>query len=153
LSSVTRDVVIANDHAGFLLKQSLVTYLGEQGFRVIDIGADSTCAVDYPDYARRLAEWILDGRAAWGILICGSGIGMSIAANRIRGIRAARVQDPYSARMAREHNDANVLVLGERIVGVDLAKACVDAFSTVSFQPGDDGRHLRRVQKMDRGED
>ncbi|MBN1946095.1 MAG: ribose 5-phosphate isomerase B [Bradymonadales bacterium] len=153
MSPATSDVVIANDHAGFHLKKSLVAHLEGCGLTVVDLGAHSADPVDYPDYAQQLAQWILAGRASWGILICGSGIGMSMAANRIPGVRAARVQDPYSARMAREHNDANVLALGERIVGVDLAIACVDAFRHTEFQPGEDGRHLRRVRKMEVGRD
>jgi len=138
------DVLIAADHAGIALKSILKDELIQLNYHPIDLGTHTPDSVDYPDFAKVLAEQVLEKRAS-GILICGSGIGMSIAANRYPGIRAALCHDGLSARLAREHNDGNVLVLGERLIGVDVAKECVRVFFSTPFSGG---RHQRRVEKM-----
>lgn len=138
-------VAIAADHAGFALKGAVKAHLGARGLDVLDLGTSGPDAVDYPDYARALTDALADGRARRGILICGSGIGMSIAANRRPGIRAALVHDVETATLARKHTDANVLVLGGRLTGEGVAKDCVDAFLDTEFEGG---RHARRVAKL-----
>ncbi len=138
-------VAIAADHGGFDLKSLLVPELRALGHEVLDLGTINHDSVDYPDFAEALAGAIRDGRAARGVLVCGSGIGMSIAANRHRAIRAALVHDTTSARLARQHNDANVLVLGGRLIGPELAKDCLRTFFTTAFEGG---RHVRRIAKM-----
>ncbi len=138
-------VAIAADHGGFDLKSMLVPELRALGHNVLDLGTMNHDAVDYPDIAAKLASAIRDGRATRGVLICGTGIGMSIAANRHRAIRAALVHDGQTARLARQHNDANVLVLSGALLGPDVAKECVEIFFTTAF---DGGRHARRVAKM-----
>ena len=138
-------VAIAADHRGFELKNALVPELRALGLEVLDLGTMNGDAVDYPDLAEALAAALRDGRAARGVLICGTGIGMSIAANRHRAIRAALVHDAAMARLARQHNDANVLVLSGMSAGPECAKDCVKAFFTTPF---DGGRHARRVAKM-----
>ena len=138
-------IAIAADHAGYELKCALKRHLIAEGFDVIDLGTDNTEAVDYPDLAGVLAQAITDGRTARGVLLCGSGIGMSIAANRFSGVRAALVRDEETARIARRHNDANVLVLGARLIEPGVAENCLDAFLTTSFEGG---RHQRRVRKL-----
>lgn len=139
-------IAIACDHGGFELKDKLMSFLGGTGNTIINLGVDSADSVDYPDKAHALAAEILAGRADTGILICGTGIGVSIAANRHTGIRAALCTDPYMARMAREHNNANVLCLGGRIVGSALAEDIVRSFLSNKFQ-GD--RHIRRLNKIE----
>jgi ribose 5-phosphate isomerase B len=138
-------IAIAADHAGYELKNLLKQRLIEDGFDVVDLGTDNSESVDYPDFARALAKEITDGRSAKGILLCGSGIGMSIAANRFPGVRAALVNDEEGARLARQHNDANVLVLGARRIEQSIAEDCLKAFTTTPFEGG---RHQWRVQKM-----
>ncbi len=138
-------IAIAADHAGHELKSVLKQRLIEQGFDVVDLGTDTTESVDYPDFARVLADAIGDGRSSRGVLLCGSGIGMSIAANRFAGVRAALVHDAETARLARRHNDANVLVMGARLIEPSVAEDCLDAFLTTSFEGG---RHRRRVEKL-----
>ena len=138
-------IAIAADHAGYELKCSLKQRIIEDGFDVVDLGTDNSESVDYPDFARALAKEIADGRSARGILLCGSGIGMSIAANRFPGVRAALVSDEEGAGLARRHNDANVLVLGARRIEQSVAEDCLAAFITTPFEGG---RHQRRVQKM-----
>lgn len=138
-------VCIAADHAGRPLKAELARAIAAAGHRVIDLGTSSEESVDYPDYAEAVARAIERGEAEQGVLICGSGIGMSIAANRHREIRAALCRDVESARLARQHNDANVLVLGGRMIATDEARACLDAFLTTPFEGG---RHARRVAKL-----
>ncbi len=138
-------IAIAADHAGYELKCALKRHLIAEGFDVLDLGTDNTEAVDYPDLAGVLAQAITDGRTARGVLLCGSGIGMSIAANRFSGVRAALVRDEETARLARRHNDANVLVLGARLIEPGVAENCLDAFLTTSFEGG---RHQRRVRKL-----
>lgn len=139
-----KDILIAADHAGIALKSILKDELNQLKYHPIDLGTHGSDSVDYPDFAKVLAVQVLEKHMP-GILICGSGIGMSIAANRHPGIRAALCHDTTSARLAREHNDANVIVLGERLIGVDVAKECVRVFLSTSFSGG---RHIRRVEKM-----
>lgn len=127
------------------MKRLLVAELESRGYSVLDLGTDSDASVDYPDYAQELALAIIGGRATRGVLVCGSGIGMSIAANRFPDIRAALVHDNLTARLCRQHNDANVLCLGARIIGPDVARDCLAAFLETKFE-GD--RHARRVAKM-----
>jgi ribose 5-phosphate isomerase B len=138
-------IAIASDHAALALKSALVAYLGELQYQVEDLGPHNDSSVDYPDYGYKLAEAVANGSADRGIALCGSGIGISIAVNRHPACRAALVAEPLSAKLAREHNDANVLAMGARLTGVDMAKACVDAFLTSDF--GGD-RHIRRVDKL-----
>ena len=140
-------IAIASDHGGYELKTSLIKDIEARGLTVIDLGTDGPDSVDYPDFADALARVIRDGKAARGILLCGSGIGISIAANRHPELRAALVHDGLTARLARQHNDANVLVMGGRLVGPELAKDCLDVFLKTEFEGG---RHARRVAKMSR---
>jgi ribose 5-phosphate isomerase B len=139
-------VALACDHGGYALKEELKTMLEGDQVAVEDLGTDSTDSVDYPDFAHALCAKILSGDADLGILVCGTGLGMSIAANRHRGIRATLCTDPYMARMAREHNDANVLCLGARVIGPSLAEEIVRSFLRGRFA-GD--RHQRRVAKIE----
>ncbi len=141
-----RIIALASDHAGYELKAQLGVQLSGAGHTILDLGCDGPESVDYPDFAAAMAAVIRDGRAERGVLICGSGIGISIAANRHPGIRAALVHDVTTARLAREHNDANVLALGARIVGPEIAKDCVEAFLVTAFAGGE--RHSRRVAKL-----
>ena len=138
-------IALAADHAGFALKQDIVEWLREQGHDVADLGTNSTDSVDYPLFGAKLAKAIASGEAERGIAICGSGIGISIAVNREPKCRCARVDDPLSAELAREHNDANVLALGGRLIGSDMAKACVLAFLGTEFAGG---RHQRRIDQL-----
>lgn len=138
-------IAIASDHAGFPLKSDLAVRLRTSGYEVVDLGTDGTASVDYPDFAVAMAAALRDGRAQRGILICGTGLGISIAANRYPWVRAALCHDVTTARLSREHNDANVIVLGGRLIGVELAWECVDAFLATDF--GGD-RHSRRVAKL-----
>lgn len=138
-------IAIASDHAGFELKETLKAELVRKGLSVLDLGTDGPQSVDYPDFAAALAEAMRDGRADRGVLVCGTGIGISIAANRHRNLRAALCHDSVSARLARQHNDANVLVLGARLIGIEVAKDCLEVFLTTPFEGG---RHQRRVEKL-----
>ena len=138
-------IAIASDHAAFDLKNRLREWLIEKGHEVADLGTDSPDSVDYPDYGYTLADVVADGTAERGVALCGSGIGISISANRHPGVRCALVSEPLSAALAREHNDANVIALGARLVGIDMAKACVEAFLGTEFGGG---RHQRRVDKL-----
>jgi ribose 5-phosphate isomerase B len=138
-------VALACDHAGVALKQELCAALERTGRRVVDLGTDGPDPVDYSDFADRMAEALAEGRASLGVLVCGSGIGISIAANRHRHVRAALCHDATTARLAREHNDANVLVLGSRVVGVQTALDCLEVFLATPFAGG---RHARRVSKL-----
>jgi len=137
---------IATDHAGIDLKDYTVALLKEKGHEVVDHGPFSKDRVDYPDYAHKVAKSVLEDSDAQGILICGSGIGMSMAANRHAGIRAALCHDAYTAEVARGHNDANILCFGERIVGRGVAESILDAWIAGSF---DGGRHCGRVEKIE----
>jgi ribose 5-phosphate isomerase B len=138
-------IAIASDHAAIDLKAQLADWLREQGHEVNDLGPHDGASVDYPDYGYALASAVADGAAERGVALCGSGIGISIAVNRNPGCRAALVSEPLSAQLAREHNDANVIALGARLTGPDMAKACVSAFLSTEFGGG---RHQRRVDKL-----
>jgi ribose 5-phosphate isomerase B len=138
-------VAIASDHAALELKAALAEHLRGLGHEVLDLGPDGVEPVDYPDYGYKLAEAISAGKASRGVALCGSGIGISIAVNRHPAARCALVSEPLSARLARQHNDANVIAMGARLIGAEMARACLDAFLTTPF--GGD-RHLRRVDKL-----
>jgi ribose 5-phosphate isomerase B len=138
-------VIAGSDHAGLALRAEAVKIAREQGFEVEDLGPFSGESVDYPDYARKVADAVASGRARFGVLVCGTGIGMSIAANKVKGVRAAVCTSEFEARMARAHNDANVLCIGERVLGGGLGAAVVTAFLTAPFEGG---RHERRVEKI-----
>jgi ribose 5-phosphate isomerase B len=138
-------IALAADHAGYALKDELARWLRDQGRDVIDLGTNSADSVDYPEFGRKLADAIAAGEAERGIAICGSGVGISIAVNREAKCRCARVDDPLSAALAREHNDANVLAMGARLIGSDMAKACVAAFLDTPFSGG---RHQRRLDQL-----
>lgn len=138
-------IAMGCDHGGFELKEKLLRFLKEHDYETKDLGTFSGESADYPDIAVQVSETVLSGEADCGILVCGTGIGMSIAANKLNGIRAAHCTDPYSARMAREHNNANIITLGGRITGEELAYEIVSAYLEAEFQGG---RHQRRVDKM-----
>jgi ribose 5-phosphate isomerase B len=140
-------IAIASDHAAVALKAQLVEWLTEQGHDVLDLGPEGTSSVDYPDYGYKLADAIAAGKAERGVVLCGSGIGISIAVNRNPACRCALVNEPVSAALSREHNDANVLAMGARLVGIDMAKACLTAFLTTTFGGN---RHAQRVEKLGR---
>ena len=138
-------LALTADHAGYILKDELVRWLRDQGYEVTDLGTNGPESVDYPDFGRKLADAIAGGDAERGIAVCGTGIGISIAINRQPKCRCARVDDPVSAALSREHNNANVLALGGRLIGADMAKACVAAFLGTEFAGG---RHQRRVDQL-----
>ncbi len=138
-------IAVAADHAGVGLKALVEETLQAMGYQVLDLGTNGPESVDYPDFADKLAAALKDGSAKRGVLICGTGIGMSIAVNRYRHVRGARCCDATDARLAREHNDANVLVLGARTIGAETAKDCLRTFLATDFEGG---RHQRRVDKM-----
>ncbi len=138
-------ITVGCDHAAYELKKKVIAHLEERGIEVIDVGTDSTASCDYPTFAHAVCKNVQDGVTALGILICGTGIGMSMAANKHRGIRAAACSDTFSARLTRMHNDANVLCFGERVVGMGLACDLVDAFIDADFEGG---KHQRRVDMI-----
>lgn len=138
-------IAIASDHAALALKAALVEWLREEGHAVDDLGPHDEASVDYPDYGYKLAAAVASGEAERGVALCGSGIGISIAVNRNPACRCALVSEPLSAALAREHNDANVVAIGARLTGIDMAKACVTAFLSTGFAGG---RHERRVGKL-----
>ncbi|NLH51069.1 MAG: ribose 5-phosphate isomerase B [Myxococcales bacterium] len=138
-------LVIACDHGGLALKNTLKEMLAGSGHELLDIGTHTEESVDYPDFGKLAAEMVAGGEVERGILICGTGIGMSITANKVRGIRAALCTNEFMAKMARRHNDANMLVLGGRVLGDELAKEIVAAFLATGF---DGGRHEKRLQKI-----
>ncbi len=137
---------IATDHAGFAIKEKVKQMLHDLGHEVEDLGPDSAERVDYPDFAHKLARAVLAEEGSFGVLICGTGIGMSLAANKHEGIRAALCHDAYTAEMARAHNDANVLCFGERVVGLGVAESILKAWNETSFEGG---RHANRVAKIE----
>jgi ribose 5-phosphate isomerase B len=145
-SSVPLTIALGADHGGFELKETVRRFLIDSGYAVLDKGTGSTESCDYPDFAPLVTKAVLDSSAHYGILICGTGIGISIAANRVRGIRAALVSEPLSARLSRQHNDANVLVMGGRIIGREMAFEIVRTFLATGF---DGGRHAARIAKLD----
>ncbi len=139
-------IALASDHGGLRLKHAVIAHLRAQGHEAEDLGPFDDASVDYPDYAKIVAHKVVSGEFPKGILVCGTGQGMAITANHISGIRAAIVSDTFSARMAAEHNDANILCLGQRVVGEGLAMECVDAWLNTPFAGG---RHARRVEKIE----
>jgi len=136
---------LGSDHGGFELKEFIKEYLIQQSYEVVDYGTDNTESVDYPEFGQKVGRAVVDGSVDLGIIMCGTGLGISIAANKVAGVRAAVVSEEFSARMARAHNNANILALGGRVVGKDLAKSIVDTFINTDF---DGGRHQRRIDKM-----
>jgi ribose 5-phosphate isomerase B len=138
-------IALSADHAGFEMKDQLADWLRGDGHEVVDLGTNGPQSVDYPRYGALLAEALADGRADLGITVCGSGIGVAIAANRNPACRCAQVAEPLSAKLARQHNDANAIALGARLIGFEMAKACVTAFLTSEFLGG---RHQRRVEQL-----
>ena len=138
-------IALSADHAGYELKDLLAAWLAEEGHEVIDLGTNGPQSVDYPDFGARLGRAVANGDADRGIAVCGSGIGIAIAANRNPGCRCAQVNEPLSATLARTHNDANAIALGARLIGPDMAKACVTAFLATDFEGG---RHQRRVDQL-----
>lgn len=143
---MTKEIIaLASDHGAVEMKAMLSQQLAAAGYGVLDLGTDGTQSVDYPDFAVAMAQALADGKANRGVLLCGSGIGISIAANRFSHVRAALVHDAYGARLCRQHNDANVLVMGGRTTGPDIARECLDIFLSTEFEGG---RHARRVAKL-----
>ena len=138
-------IAIASDHGGYDLKSYLLIFLKELGYEVKDLGPPNSNAVDYPDYGSSLAKVVLDGKVSRGIVICGTGIGMSIVVNRFPGIRGTLCSDLYAAKLSREHNDSNVLIMGGRVVGLDLAKEIVKTWLNTPFEGG---RHQKRLNKI-----
>jgi ribose 5-phosphate isomerase B len=141
-----RRIALGADHGGVHLKDEVAEHLAGRGIEVLDLGTHGTDRVDYPEYGVAVGRAVATGEADLGVAVCGSGIGIGIAANKVPGVRAATVHDETSARLAREHNDANVLCLGERLIGVEVAKAAVDAWLDATFEGG---RHERRVAMLD----
>lgn len=140
-------IALGNDQAGYGLKQEIMKYLDEQGIPYKDYGSYSEESVDYPVYAKKVAHAVVDGECEKGILICGTGIGISIAANKIRGVRAALCHDTFSAEATRQHNDANILAMGARVIGSGLAVKIVDTFLHTEFSNAE--RHVRRVNMLE----
>lgn len=139
-------LVVGSDHAGFDLKSELAAHLEAAGHEVVDVGTNDTSSVDYPDFGVAVGRAVVGGDAELGVAVCGSGIGIAIAANKVAGVRAATAHDVTSARMCREHNDANVVCFGQRFIGPQVALDALDAFLAASFEGG---RHQRRVDKID----
>ena len=144
----SRPIAFGSDHAGLALKRELLAVLEARGEKVVDLGCKNEQSCDYPDFGHALAAGVADGRYRLGVLVCGTGVGMSMAANRHRGVRAALCTEAFAARMAREHNDANVLCIGSRVVGPGVAQSILEAFLAARFEGG---RHARRVAKIDAG--
>lgn len=147
MADAARKLALGADHAGYLLKNELAKKLAAAGYQVNDLGTDGAASVDYPDFAAAVGRAVAAGEAELGIVVCGSGIGVAIAANKVAGIRAATCNDLYTARLSRAHNDANVLALGARILGQGLAEEIVEVFLSTPFEGG---RHCGRVVKISR---
>lgn len=143
-------IALGSDHGGFALKEDIKSHLEENGYKVLDCGVYDTSSVDYPDIAEKVADEVTSGNCDCGILVCGTGIGISIAANKIKGVRCAVCGDTYSAKMAKAHNNANIIALGGRVLGSGLAADIVDAYLNASFLGG---RHQTRVDKISRLEE
>lgn len=139
-------IAMGSDHAGFVLKNHLKVFLLDLQYDIKDLGAFDTTSTDYPDYALIVAKEVTEGKADMGLLVCGTGVGMSIAANKVKGVRAAAVSEPASARLSRQHNNANIVCLGARVVGPELAEDIVKAFLDNEFSNGE--RHCRRIAKI-----
>lgn len=143
---------MGSDHGGFQLKEEISKYLQGQGFEILDCGTNSTDSVDYPRFGFAVAQAVLNGQVDCGIVVCGTGQGIAMSANKLSGIRAAVCSETYSARMAREHNNANILALGERIIGVGLALDIVDVFLRTDFAGGRHSKRLELIAALERGE-
>mgnify|MGYP004513444057 FL=1 len=146
-------IAIASDHTGVELKSEIIKYLKELGHEVSDFGTNSAESIDYPIYGKKVADEVAKGKYDGGVLICGTGIGISLAANKVKGIRAAVCSEPYSAKLSKQHNDSNIIAFGARVVGVDLAKMIVKEWIEAKFEGG---RHLKRVElisKIENGEE
>ncbi len=141
-------IAVASDHAGYDLKEILKRDLQEAGHEVLDLGTNSTASVDYPDFGKAMGDAIASGKAERGVLVCGSGIGISIAANRNPMVRAVHAHDVTSARLSREHNDANVIAFGQRLTGIEVAREALKVFLSTKFEGG---RHAGRVEKLSKG--
>lgn len=139
-------LVIGNDHSAVEMKKEIKQYLEDQGVEVIDVGTNSTESFDYPIAGYRVARMVADGKVDGGIAICGTGVGISLACNKVKGIRACACSEPYSAEMSKRHNNANVICFGARVIGIETAKQIVDAWKNASFEAG--GRHTRRVNMI-----
>ncbi len=139
-------ISITSDHAGVELKQELVEFMESMDYEVNDLGPFNTDSIDYPDYAQKMCKTVVDKESDLGIAICGTGVGMSIACNKVKGIRASLCSESYSARLTRQHNDSNVLCLGARVTGVELAKDIVNEYLKAEFEGG---RHQRRIDKLE----
>jgi len=143
---MAKAIALGCDHVGLLLKEPIKKYLNESGYEVLDIGTNTQTSVDYPVFAVEVCNLIKSGKCETAIIFCGTGVGMSIVANKMKGVRAVVCSEPYSAKMAKEHNNANVLCLGSRVIGVELAKTIVDTWLVAKFEGG---RHSRRVDMFD----
>ena len=140
-------IAIASDHAGFELKELLKKHLNDNGYDFVDVGCDSTQSCDYPVFAQKACEKVVSGECSKAVLVCGTGIGMSMAANKVKGIRAAVCSDAFSTKYTRRHNDANVICFGARVIGPGLAEELLDIFLTESFEGG---KHLRRIDMLEK---
>ena len=146
-------IAIGNDHGAVELKQHLVEYLTGKGYEVLNLGTDSTASTDYPIYAQKVARAVLSGECDRGILICGTGLGISISANKIKGIRCAVCSEPVSARLAREHNNANIVAMGARTIGPVVAEAIADVFLTTDFEGGRHAIRVNMISALENGEE
>ena len=146
--NTNKRIVVSSDHADIELRKTIAAHVAAQGWDVIDIGPMTSESTHYPIHGEAAAQKVASGECQLGIIVCGTGQGIMMAANKVKGIRCGVCSDTFSARMIRQHNDANVLCLGARMIGVEMAFACADAFLHTEFTPGDDGRHRRRVQRM-----
>lgn len=145
-------IAIGNDHVGVELKQHLIQYLEAKGYEMVNFGTDTPASTDYPIYAERVSRAVVSGECDRGILICGTGLGISISANKIHGVRCAVCSEPVSAELARQHNDANIIAMGARTIGPVMAEALVDVFLTTEFQAGRHQRRVDMIMQLDRGE-
>ncbi len=139
-------IALGADHGGYELKKEIKNYLMENGYEVLDLGTNNSESVDYPEYGKKVGEAVVSGEAKYGIVICGTGIGISMAANKVKGVRAALCHNIFTTKLTREHNNANVLAMGGRVLGIGLALAMVETFLTTEFEGG---RHQRRVDKIE----
>ncbi len=139
-------IALGSDHGGYMLKEAVKEHLLSRGYEVEDLGAYSESSVDYPEYGKKVAKYVVEGNAKYGIIICGTGIGISIAANKVKGARAALCHNVWTARLTREHNDANILAMGARVIGEGIALDMVDTFLTTEFEGG---RHQNRIDKIE----
>lgn len=138
-------IAIGNDHTALEMKEAIKAHLEENGYEVLDLGTNSTDSCDYPVYGEKVGRAVVDGEADLGIAICGTGVGISLAANKVKGVRACACSEPYTAKLSRMHNNSNVLAFGARVIGVELAKMIVDEWLNASFEGG---RHQRRVDML-----